>query len=197
MARSSFTESGLMFDFTPGWVVYKYDAHRFYLYLSGSGLKGVDFIAIKGEELFLIEIKNYRPRIEKEAYDPILSLQERPDYYVDRFSQKFKDTFRLLSIIDQYYHRKWWYRHLFLPFKSYFSSKKILSTEVGFWTQANALLQNPEQVKLVLWIEISEEQYALDFDYFEQAIQSQFSEKMIFQLTHHDKPLDGIKVTLL
>ena len=43
---TTFTESGLCFTFSKRWKVLKYDEHRFYRYLSGSGFKGVDFIGM-------------------------------------------------------------------------------------------------------------------------------------------------------
>ena len=56
MSTRTFSESGLSFQFPEGWTTIKYDEHRFYTYLSGEGLKGVDFIAIHGENLVLIEV---------------------------------------------------------------------------------------------------------------------------------------------
>jgi len=122
MSGLVFSESGLSFQFPKSWTVFKYDEHRFYTYLSGAGLKGVDFIAIDGDELILIEVKNYADRIIKENFDPMEGLLSEPAVYVEAYFQKFEDTFRLLDIIEQYYNRKWWYRNIFQQFKSFFSS---------------------------------------------------------------------------
>ncbi|NNE29048.1 MAG: hypothetical protein HKN16_05405, partial [Saprospiraceae bacterium] len=56
-----FSESGLQFQFSNDWTVIKYDDHKFFRYLSGEGLKGVDFLGFTSEGgLFLMEVKNYR-----------------------------------------------------------------------------------------------------------------------------------------
>jgi hypothetical protein len=117
MSCNNFSESELHFKFPVDWIVHKYDEHRFYRYLSGSGLKGVDFIAIHQGELILIEVKNYVTRSKKENYDPMEPLLINPALYVKRYLRKFEDTLQLLDIIDRYYNRKWWYRNLFQPFK--------------------------------------------------------------------------------
>ena len=68
---NTFIESGLTFSFSKRWKVLKYDKHRFYRYLSGSGFKGVDFIGVLDEkQLVLIEVKNYKDRFELDESDP-------------------------------------------------------------------------------------------------------------------------------
>lgn len=197
MADLVFQESGLVFKFSEDWVVFKYDEHRFYLYLSGSGLKGVDFIAIRDGALFLIEAKNYRRRFEKENYDPMQALIEQPDFYVEAFSRKFEDTFRLLSVIDQYYQRKWWYRRFFLRFRSYFSEHQVLRTEVGFWSKANELVRQTTKVKLILWVEAEQKAIMAKYAYYQSAIQANFSREMIFQLAHQENPIKGMEVRVV
>jgi len=92
--------------------VLKYDEHRFYRYLSGSGFKGVDFIGVLDEkQLALIEVKNYKDRYLLDESDPTEGLIDDPLAYADKYAQKFKDTFQLIGIIRKYYKRKWWFRH--------------------------------------------------------------------------------------
>lgn len=198
MPNNIFLESGLKFKFPEDWLVFKYDEHRFYQYLSGAGLKGVDFIAIHEERLFLIEVKNYMERFAKKGEHPMDPLLENPASYVTRYFRKFEDTFRLLDIIEQYYLRKWWYRKIFKVFKSYFSENSILKTETGFWSKAINLLDQPKKVSLVLWLELAPgydpiKAKALN-EYFETNIQAKIPEGMTFNIAHTKEPYEKIKV---
>ena len=194
MSGLVFSESGLSFQFPKSWTVFKYDEHRFYTYLSGAGLKGVDFIAIDGDELILIEVKNYADRIIKENFDPMEGLLSEPAVYVEAYFQKFEDTFRLLDIIEQYYNRKWWYRNIFQQFKSFFSS-----TETGFWSKAIEILDDMKGVRLVLWLELAP-QYDAEgakkiYDYFQEQLTKKTPEAATFILANSDRPLDPIIMT--
>lgn len=188
MPDSIFIESGIQFQFPADWLVFKYDEHRFYRYLSGSGLKGVDFIAIRDNELILIEIKNYRERIEKELYSPVAVLIEKPDLYKDKFVRKFEDTFRLLGIIEQYYQRQWWYRNVFQLLKKYLPKKWLFKMEVFFWSKAITLLKQNHQVTLLLWLEVppelSAEKVQHIHSYFQAVMQAQLPDGMTLYLTH-------------
>lgn len=198
MLKQVFSESGLQFKFPSDWVVFKYDEHRFYKYLSGSGLKGVDFIAIHQQRLILIEVKNYMERFAKEGEHPMDPLIGTPEIYASKFFRKFEDTFRLLDIIEQYYQRKWWYRKVFRVFKKYFSDSSIIKKETGFWSKAIELLNQPERVRLVLWLELapdydSKKAKALN-DYFQKSIQSKIPEGMVFYIAHSRDPFEGISL---
>jgi hypothetical protein len=196
MPEYNFLESELRFTFPKDWIVYRYDEHRFYRYLSGSGLKGVDFIAVHQEELILIEVKNYATRFEKKDYDPMEILLTNPAYYIKRYRRKFEDTLRLLDIINQYYNRKWWYRKLFQPFKSYFSKSSILKRETGFWSKAIEISQKKVGVKLILWLELApnfDNGKAKNInDYFQKEIQSKFPTGMEFIIANSHQPYGGI-----
>lgn len=154
---TSYQESRLEFRFGQHWQVNKYDDHRFYRALSGAGLKGVDFIGIwKTQKLVLIEVKNYKlifptkaPPIEKQILGSLPLLLETMTY-------KIEDTFLAVNTIIKYYQRRWWYppcKQLF----SYFPTTYLLRFEWGYWTYVQRmLLQQPEQVDLVLWLELEE-----------------------------------------
>ncbi len=195
MSKRIFQESGMEFSFPSDWIVFKYDEHRFYQYLSGSGLKGVDFIAISKGNLYLIEVKNYTERFYKEDSHPMDLLISAPETYVDRYYRKFEDTFRLLDIIESYYHRKWWYRNLFPYYKSWIGETAMLKKETGFWSAAIDLLKNPAEVKLVLWLELAPE-YPKDkkvaiLDYFQKTIQSKIPKEMSLIIANSKKnPLE-------
>ncbi len=198
MPNTIFLESGLNFKFPADWKVFKYDEHRFYQYLSGAGLKGVDFIAIHQEQLILIEVKNYMERFVKKGEHPMNPLTENPEIYAEKYFRKFEDTFRLLDIIEQYYQRQWWYRKVFKTFRTYFSEKYLLNKETGFWSKAIELLDQPEKVKLVLWLELApgydpQKAAALN-EYFQKNIQAKTPEGMTFYIAHSRDPFEGITI---
>ena len=152
-----FIESGLHFRFGEGWVIKKYDAHRFYQGLSGSGLKGVDFLGILGEELYLFEIKNFRRRHDWQADNPLNTVLAQPAAFTESMAYKVEDTLLAIDAIWQYYHRKWLFRRLLPAFR-------LLPPTEGdwrFWARAHDLIQNPEQVKVVLWMETEQARPAL------------------------------------
>ncbi len=153
-----FQESGLVFNFPIDWKVIKWDEHRFFGYVSGRGFKGVDFMALRNEELYLIEVKNYRNRRPQDEQHPFDLLFAESDFYGEIFLQKFADSFALIEIIKKYYLRKrffnWWSQRNYpglnilarLPF---FQKRDFI-----FWTQAAQIIHNyPEKVQLVLWLE--------------------------------------------
>lgn len=154
---ATFKESDLDFSFPDDWEVKKYDATRFYNYLSGVGFKGVDFIAITPEpKLILIEVKNYRNRWEADGINPTDVLKEDVPNFVATITKKFEDTFRLLQIIQKYYLRKWWYRNLALPILNKNPNSFLIKKEFGFWWLANLLLEQ-KKIDLILWLELSDE----------------------------------------
>lgn len=193
MANSIFSESGLRFIFPAEWKVIKYDEHRFYRYLSGYGLKGVDFIIIHGEELILMEVKNYSDRTPLDRYDPMETLLNDPKKHVTHYLRKFEDSIRLLDIIEQYYQRRWWYKFYLRFFRS-----KELKREVDFWTKAFEILDKMESVKLVLWMELSEglnvEKAAGIYDYFENVMKYKVPENAVLILAHSAKPYQNISI---
>lgn len=196
MANNIFSESELHFKFPESWIVYKYDNHRFYRYLSGSGLKGVDFIAIHQDQLFLIEVKNYAIRFIHKDYDPMDALLADPSAYIDKYFRKFDDTLRLIDVIDRYYKRKWWYRKLFQPFKSYFSETRIIKNETGFWSKAIEIMQKKQGVNLVLWLELPPGYPPLESEklnvYFKQNIQLKIPDGMQFIVANSKVSFEGI-----
>ena len=107
-----FIESGLHFRFGEEWVIKKYDAHRFYQGLSGSGLKGVDFLGILGEGLFLFEIKNFRRRRQWQEENPLEAVLDHPSEFAENIAYKVEDTLLAIDAIWQYYNRKWLFRRL-------------------------------------------------------------------------------------
>lgn len=133
-----FQESGWQFEFDKPWSVTKFDSHRYYQALSGSGYKGLDFIALKPhEQLLLIEVKNYRDQ------KPPSSIE-----LSDVFQQKLKDSLKVIEIIHKYYHRNWAYRMVYPIIKRYPS----LFGERGFWTEAIDLIHQ-NKFHSILWLD--------------------------------------------
>ena len=148
----TFHESGLQFDFGPGWVVRKYDEHAYFRSLSGMGLKGVDFIAIRqGRELVFIEVKNYRTRYNAEM-DRTFEVSVKPAAELAaELKRKSEDTLLAMDAVLQYYHRSWWYRRL----RGMWLRWPWPHHKRAFWSRADALVNR--SLHFVVWL-------ALDLD---------------------------------
>jgi len=154
----TFRESGLVFNFPKDWKVIKWDSHRFFGYVSGRGFKGVDFMALCGEELYLIEVKNYQDRRPQDGQHPFDLVSANPDFYGEVFLQKFSDSFALIQIIEKYYLRKplfkWWSKQNYFGLKTLAAISFFQKTNLIFWIRAAQIIHNrPERVKVILWLE--------------------------------------------
>ena len=165
-----FRESGWIFKFSDGWIVKKYDDHRYYRWLSGQGFKGVDFLAFRpNDKLLCIEVKNYR--------------QELPpvDTIANIFCKKVKDTLRIVNIIEQYYLRKPLYR---LGQKTIRRWPQFFG-EWGYWTEIAEIMHTKEHCIFVLWIKAREADPTF-YDRLKQQIQSGFAPEYRFYVLPHD-----------
>lgn len=154
----TFRESGLTFNFPMGWKVIKWDAHRFFGYVSGRGFKGVDFMALHDEKLYLMEVKNYQDRRPNDEQHPFDLIQADPDFYAEVFLQKFSDSFALIKIVEKYHSRKYffkfWRQLNYLGLGKLGNNSFFQKFDFIFWTRAAQILQkHPEQVQLILWLE--------------------------------------------
>ena len=152
-------ESGLKFNFPKDWKIIKFDEHRFYQYVNGIGLKGVDFICIKPNgELLLIEVKNYADRFPQDGINPALDVLDNPIPYASQIAQKFDDSTQLIEVIHKYYLRKFWFRQ-FAPTLSLVLSEFFKPNyDWMFWLQAyQALTAHLPKTKLIWWMELGEE----------------------------------------
>ena len=142
-----FHESGLQFTFGPNWVVKKYDEHAYFRGLSGRGLKGVDFIAIRDEnELVLIEVKNYRTRYNAtidRSFDVVVKPVQELAFELKR---KAEDTVLAIDAVLQFYHRRWWYRR----FRKMWMRWPWLQHRRAFWTRAEIL--SHQSLHYVIWL---------------------------------------------
>lgn len=154
---STFSESNLRFSFPEDWIVIKSDEHRFYRYLSGVGLKGVDFIAIVDHHLLLIEVKNYADRFPQDNSLPSTAILNEPLHYAEVFAQKFSDSLQLIRVIHQHYQRKIWFT-FFLPLLHFLPKNWIKTTDWYFWPKAYEIVaKDPTKVKLWIWLEMGPE----------------------------------------
>ena len=126
-----YTESDLDFTFPPPWQVIAFDKHRFYQYVNGHGLRGVDFIGVHPEfGCFLLEVKNYRLRFGDQLPDKVLQYLDNPALLALVLKGKFEDSIRLLHAVQLFLERKWWYR---FACKNAWYRKIFVSKENNFW----------------------------------------------------------------
>lgn len=99
-ALKRFVEREVEAIFDKDWLVIKLDEHRYYKRLSGKGVRAVDFLAVHSEfGLVMIEMKNYLKGKTSIPSDIDLVMLN-----------KKKDTLRLISIINMYFKRQWYFR---------------------------------------------------------------------------------------
>lgn len=191
----TFEESGLQFSFTSNWVVKKYDEHQYFRALSGNGLKGVDFIAIRDHrELVFIEVKNYRTRYNPDmdvSFDVLVKPAPELAYELKR---KLEDTLLTMDAVLQYYHRSWWFR----TFRNWWMRWPFLQHNRAFWTVANTLVEH--HLHYVVWL-------ALDMDdpeNYEEQLRRELKQldlSILDKLTIVDGPVpafgEEVAVTLL
>ena len=149
----TFEESDLQFHFLPAyWRVKKYDTHRYFKILSGAGLKGVDFLGILQEkEVIFFEVKNYRTHHPTKP--PSYLIFEDTEAFINRITNKLKDTLQAINIIHLYLERKWWFRW-YLKWEQYLPNRIIQDRDWYFWYQVYKIGQHSHRRTLVLWLEI-------------------------------------------
>ena len=190
-----YSESGLIFNFPDDWKVFPFDQHRFYRYVSGYGLKGVDFIGITPEKkLVLIEVKNYFDRFPKDGVDPLQRILEDPWEFAEQMILKFEDSFSLIKGIQQYYQRRTWFKWIAAPMAPFLPESYLLSRDWGFWSTASQLLSE-NKLDLVLWFEaglyISEEKEIQLIKKINAYFSEEFKEHPIF-LANRKTPFQNI-----
>lgn len=154
-ALPTFEESDLLFDFPDDWVVRKYDDTVAYQSLSGHGLKGVDFLALTPDGmLWLIEVKNYRPRISTRTGQEHFAKRRSPENLAQHVARKFYDTARLIRIVDASLRRRWWARVRLWYLEKI--GKDRPQSNYWFWSEAHRRVDDPASIMLVLWMETPE-----------------------------------------
>lgn len=151
MATAEFIESDLRFKFGDQWIIKKFDAHRYYVWLSGRGLKGVDFIGIyQQKKVVLIEVKNFSRRNDNQKPE---HLQVDADKLSEAFIHKIEDTLQVIMTASVYTSSR-----LLFPFRSYFAKwfPNLFSRQKDwlFWTTMQQLIDNNNaNIHFILWLE--------------------------------------------
>lgn len=154
-ATQYFTESDLVFTFPDDWVVRAFDSTVAYQSVSGHGLKGVDFIVLSPDgQLWLIEVKNYRPRISTRNGREYRANRKTPEALSANVTRKFHDSQRLIRVVDTWLRRSWW-RRLRLWWQQRKTSPGA-KDNYWFWAEAKQRLAHPNHLQLVLWLETPE-----------------------------------------
>lgn len=103
MRHNQSQEGEQALQFGQGWRVLKVDEHPYYRYISGQGLKAVDYMALHPDwGLYLIELKDYRQPLTDEqraALEVVLMA-------------KVNDTKTLIRSVVSRYRKTWRYRYL-------------------------------------------------------------------------------------
>lgn len=171
-----FQESNLIFSFPENWYVLKYDEHKFFRLLSGDGLKGVDFIGFdERDQLFLMEVKNYRNINLHDGINPSEALLENPEIATEEYFNKFLDSLQLIRVVHQFYSRRWWYRfftHRMLTFFSVFRK----NPDWLFWYKAFNTPKNKTRYVLFLQLEneILKEKETMFFESLKKKFEQSF-----------------------
>ncbi len=101
----------------------------------------MDFVGIRKDELYLIEIKNffqYKNSTTKSIHQLATELVE-----------KIEDTIRLFSIIEKFHQRKWYFR-MFLTLVLKFP---FLNREWDLWHRIYLLSMDQSKIHFVLFIQ--------------------------------------------
>ncbi len=120
-----------------GEFVIKFDVHKFYKHYSGQGFKGVDYLIINKDYLYLIELKNYTQYREDKAFAP-KDLNET-------FLQKCDDTLGVIEAFYQFLENGFWTRIFVLRFGWYFTCPK----EWKHWIRAYHLYEKGQVIMMM------------------------------------------------
>lgn len=143
---SRFTESRIAFHFDASWRIIRLDKTHWYRHVAGQGMKAVDMIGIRGDVLWLFEVKNYTPVDGK-----LQPSMPAPDELIQAVNKKYKDAIRLLRSIVNRMEQEWyfrWWRHL----ASCWKPLQALSPEWKFWLDAVDCMNRNQTVRVFFCI---------------------------------------------
>jgi len=179
----SFSESDLKLSFASRrWAVRKYDAHTYYMGLSGASLKGVDFLAIQeGRRLVFIEVKNY--------IDPAGRPQPPAQRVAAEIEAKIADTMTGIDAICSMLERKRLYR-LAAPLLSFLPAQHY---DWPFWNRSGRLIGDPTQCTAVCCLENAPEDFRQQVEAHLQGSLNGLVGRLI--MTHAgNRPLPGLHI---
>lgn len=141
-----FTESRITFHFDASWRIIRLDKTHWYKHVAGQGMKAVDMIGIRGDVLWLFEVKNYTPVDGK-----LQPSMPTPDELVQAVSKKNADAMLLLRSIvnrmEQEWYFRWWRRLI-----SIWKPLQALTPEWKLWLDAADCLMRNQSVSVFFCI---------------------------------------------
>ncbi|WP_187270837.1 hypothetical protein [Neolewinella aurantiaca] len=121
----------------------------------------MDFIALSPDEkLWLIEVKNFRPRISDRDGQEYRANRKTPALLAKDISTKFHDSKRLIRIVDAYLRGNWWRR--FRLWWYTWRRKPAPNSNYWFWAEARRRCDDTHNVIFVLWMETPERKTGYD-----------------------------------
>ena len=120
----------------------------------------MDFIALSPEgKLWLIEVKNYRPRISSRDGREYRAKRKIPAALAEDIVTKFNDSKRLIRIVNTYLRRHWW-RRLQLAWYRWRGPNR--ASNYWFWSEARRRCGVDGATVFVLWMETPERKTGYD-----------------------------------
>lgn len=144
-----FEESGLFFAFSDAWEVRPFDDHEYYRWVSGLGVRGVDFVGIYQDKLVLLEVKNYRRRAGMGASDAFQAVRDNPEAFAEKMSEKVSGSIRCMRAVNSSYQRRWW----FSWFERLPDRWKRRSPRSYFWYTVAEMTHDTSNCIFILWLE--------------------------------------------
>lgn len=180
-----FQESAYQFHFSQAWLILKFDDHQFYKVLSGHSLSGVDFSGVYCEELYLMEVKNFR--IFHDEHHTITA-----DQLIHDLNKKLEDSIKIIEIINKYFDQKRGYK----LFSGIIDKLAFLNRDWYFWRRVKAAVLKNKVLHFVLFID----GYTLKKDLFENLLRDYHFygeairvECKMISLSHFDDSIPGIR----
>ena len=200
----TFEESGWQFQFADHWEVIPYDRHRYYRYLSGHGLKGIDFLAWNRREdrLLLLEVKNFAPQDWEGPSPNMTRVLANPEAYAERMIEKFRDSLRLFEIIHRYRARQWGPRNYWHFRDHWIPPRWRTHLPLSIWERAYRLSQGSgAAICLCLWIQLADEVARSKAQHFRKTLEHTLQQGLAkdgftFLLASPQHPLTDIQIRL-
>lgn len=138
-----------MLDFDQSWSVVAFDQTRFFKALAGQGLRGVDFLGIREQTLYLIEIKNYSPAKKMKRY----RYGTDQDELVVQLDEKYSDSLRIVRIIESTLRRHLLYRIWLQITRHLAFLRRTGPSGWAFWTLCAELARKKSVVDVLILID--------------------------------------------
>lgn len=125
MVKKHFYEGDCSIIFDGDWDVIKLDAHKYYISISGQGIKCCDFMAVHPYlGVAFIEIKNYTKTTVPNDINDILQAKKT-------------GSLRLVSVVNQYFKRQ-----IYFKIATWLKQSWMMKNEWKIWTNAAKHISN-------------------------------------------------------